>query len=149
MTSRPSALPAILAFCLPLAAPLALALPLAAPAAAQSMHSWPLSSVSVTQRPGNGCQPGIVSISAFPGAQRVEVRLNNPVAGSITATLELNIRQGGQVLAYRGSDNLPRGTGAIQPAGPVVPANLAGSTVELSVTYCMVYPPAPPPPVTR
>ncbi|WP_431304841.1 hypothetical protein [Sediminicoccus sp. BL-A-41-H5] len=124
----------------------AVASTLALPATAQGFFTWPSNRITVTQRAGNACQPSILSVSGAPGARYLQIQVNAPVDGSFTATLEVNWRQGNEVLSYRGGQNLPRGTGSMSVSGPALPANLAGSTIEVSVVYCAVYPRGAPPP---
>ena len=119
---------------------------LAWPATAQQAFTWPSSRVTVTQRGGNACQPAILEVSGMSGGRSLRLRVNSPVEGSLSATLEVTLRAAGQVLSYRGGENLRRGIGSIHVAGPEIPANLAGSTIEVLVAYCQVYAPAPPPP---
>ena len=123
---------------------------LAGPASAQQAFTWPSNRVAVTQRAGNACQPAILEVSGVSGARSLRLQVNNPVEGSITATLEVTLRAAGQTLSYRGGENLRRGIGPIHAAGPEIPLNLAGSTIEVTVAYCQVYAPSsPPPPITR
>lgn len=115
-------------------------LALALPAGAQSGFNWGASQIRVTQQSGNACRPAITGATTTSGLRYLRLDVSAPVDGSITARLDVTLRQGTQSWSYSGSQTLNSGTGRIDVNGPVVPANLAGSTLEVVVGYCAIHP---------
>lgn len=111
-----------------------------APPASAQQASWYANQIAVTQGRGAICQPTITSASGSVGNRRFRVAVTKPVDGSITTSLSVTLVTATQRLSYSGARNLYLGDGEVEVTGPVIPASLAGSRLEINVLSCIEYP---------